>query len=75
MSTNSKLNMKLFSFNNQIILNNNYMNNVNKKINNNNNNNITFGLNNKTNRKPCAKLMVQGNKNCTSCNSKGIKVK
>ena len=63
--------MKLFSFNNQIILNNNYAN----KVNNNSNSNITFGLNNKTNRKPCAKLMVQGNKNCVSCNSKGIKVK
>tara|TARA_B100001142_G_scaffold316316_1_gene355987 strand:- start:54 stop:263 length:210 start_codon:yes stop_codon:yes gene_type:complete len=69
MSKDLKVNMKLFSFNNQIILNNNYANKVN------NNSNITFGLNNKTNRKPCAKLMVQGNKNCVSCNSKGIKVK
>lgn len=71
MSKDSKVNMKLFSFNNQIILNNNYAN----KVNNNNNNNIAFKLNNKTNRKPCARLMVQGNKNCASCNNKGIIVK
>jgi len=68
MSKDLKVNMKLFSYNNQIILNNNYTNKIYS------NSNISFGLNNKTNRK-CAKLMVQGNKNCVSCNNKGIKVK
>lgn len=72
MSTNKKLSMKLFSFNTQISLNNNV---AAKNINNNSNTNVTFELNGRNNRKPCAKLMVQGNKNCTSCNSKGIKVK
>lgn len=72
MSTNKKLSMKLFSFNKQISLNNNL---AAKNIDNNSNNNVAFDLHGKNNRKKCARLMVQGNKNCTSCSSKGIKVK